>query len=86
MQRMAWTDERLEERFARIDDRFDEVDRRFDAVDRRFDAVDRRFDGIERQLVELRQGLAALGARIDRISIALLIGFLSLATALVVQG
>ncbi len=72
MQRMAWTDERLEERFDRIDERFNEVDR--------------RLEGIEAQLVELRQGFAALNARIDRISIALLIGFISLATALVVKG
>ena len=30
MDRMTWTDERLEERFNGIDRRFDEVDRRFD--------------------------------------------------------
>jgi hypothetical protein len=33
MQRIAWTDERLEERFDGIDRRFDEVDRRFDGVE-----------------------------------------------------
>ncbi len=40
MQTMAWTDERLEERFNGIDRRFDEVGRRFDEVDSKFD-VDR---------------------------------------------
>ena len=40
MQTMAWTDERLEERFDGIDRRFDEVDRRFDEVDSKFQAVD----------------------------------------------
>jgi hypothetical protein len=49
MQRMAWTDERLEERFDGIDRRFDTVDHRFDEVDRRFDEVDRKFEAVDRK-------------------------------------
>jgi len=46
---MAWTDERLEERFNSIDLRLDAVDQRFDEVNRRFDGVDRRFDEMDRK-------------------------------------
>jgi hypothetical protein len=49
MQQMAWTDERLEERFDGIDRRFDEVDRRFDDAARQ---VDLRFDEVNRRIVE----------------------------------
>jgi flagellar capping protein FliD len=90
MQRMAWTDERLEERFDRIDDRFEQVDRRFDQVDRRFDEAEehnrRRFDSIEVQLSEVRQGLASLNMTISRGSFALLVGLISLAIALFIKG
>jgi septation ring formation regulator EzrA len=73
MERMAWTDERLEERFDGIDRRFDEVDRRFEQVnqrfeqvdkrfeqvDKRFEQVDKRFDRVEGELLELRREMSA---------------------------
>ena len=37
VERGAWSDERL-------DDRFDHIDRRFDHVDRRFDRLEQRLD------------------------------------------
>lgn len=66
MYRMAWTDDRLQERFDSIDHRFDEVDRRFEQVDRRFDKVDTelqalnlRFDVMQRTLMQLGGGMIA---------------------------
>ena len=47
---MAWTDDRLQDRFDSIDRRFDEVDRRFEQVDQRFEQVDRRFDKVDAEL------------------------------------
>lgn len=47
MDRMTWTDERL-------DERFDGIDRRFDAVDKRFDGVDRSLERIDGDIRELR--------------------------------
>jgi hypothetical protein len=49
MQTMAWSDERLEERFNSIDTRFDAVGQRFDAVDQRFDEVNRRIEEVDRK-------------------------------------
>lgn len=37
MERGAWSDERL-------DDRFDQIDRRFDQMDRHFDRLEQRMD------------------------------------------
>jgi hypothetical protein len=33
MERTVWTDERLDDGFARIDERFDQVDRRLDRIE-----------------------------------------------------
>jgi DNA anti-recombination protein RmuC len=69
---MAWTDERLEERFNGINRRFDEVDRRFDAVDQRLDRVDM-------QLLVLQTGL-------NRIWIAMVTGLFGVIAAILVKG
>jgi hypothetical protein len=42
---MAWTDERLQDRF--------------DSIDRRFDSVDHRFDRVDGELLELRREMNA---------------------------
>lgn len=94
---MAWTDERLEERFNGVDLRFDEVGRRFDevgrkfeAVDRKFEAVDRRFDRVERQIAttgtELRGEISVLRAGIDRIWISTVAGLFGVVAAILVKG
>lgn len=64
MYRMAWTDDRLQERFDSIDRRFDMVDQRFEQVDRRFDKVDTelrrvndRLDGLHRVLMQTGVGI-----------------------------
>ena len=66
MERMAWTDNRLQDRFDSIDRRFDEVDRRFEQVDRRFDKVDAeiralnvRFDALQRTMFQIGGGVIA---------------------------
>jgi DNA anti-recombination protein RmuC len=86
MQRMAWTDERLEERFDTIDRRFDEVDRRFEHVDRRFDGVDRRLDGLDGQIAELRQGMVGLQATLNRGSIGVILGLIGVIGAILASG
>lgn len=83
MQRMAWTDERLEERF-------DGIDRRFDEVDKRFEQVDRRFDRVEGEIVELRRemhlGFASIQATLNRTNLGMILGLLGLITAVVAKG
>lgn len=93
MERMAWTDERLEERFNAIDRRFDEVDRRFDEVgrrfeqvDRRFEQVDQRFDRVEGQIVELRRGMGALQSTLNRVGGSTFVGLVGVIAAILLKG
>jgi predicted nuclease with TOPRIM domain len=74
MEQMAWTDDRLEERFDGIDRRFDEIDGKFIEVDRRFDEidgkfieVDRRFDEIDRRFDEVYRRFGLMDKRFDRL-------------------
>lgn len=61
MERMAWTDERLQDRF--------------DSIDRRFDAVDHRFDRVDAEMLELRRemnaGFAGVRGEIDSLRTAM---------------
>jgi DNA anti-recombination protein RmuC len=90
MQRMAWTDERLEERFDGIDRRFDEVDRRFDEVDGKFEAVDRRFDHVEGAIEvtrrELKGEIIVLQAGLNRVWISIVAGLFGVIAAILVKG
>jgi uncharacterized coiled-coil DUF342 family protein len=86
MERMAWTDERLEERFDGIDRRFDAVDRRFDEVERKFTEVNRRLDGVDGQIAELRQGMGALQATLSRGSFGVIASLMGVIAAILVKG
>jgi len=86
MERMTWTDERLEERFNGIDRRFDEIDRRFDSVDRRFEQVDRRFDRVEGEIVELRHGIGGLQTTLNRIGGSMIVGLMGVIAAVLLKG
>ncbi len=93
MQRMAWTDERLEERFDSIDRRFDDVDRRFndvdrrfDEVDRKFDLVDRRFDRVEGEVVALRRDMSGLQTTLNRVGVGIIIGLVGVIAAVLTNG
>jgi DNA anti-recombination protein RmuC len=87
---MAWTDERLEERFDEIDRRFDEVDRRFEQVDRRFEQVDKRFDRVEGEIVELRRemhaGFASLQSVLNRTGAGVIVALIGIIGAILVKG
>ena len=72
MERMAWTDERLEERF--------------NGIDRRFDEADRRFDRIEGQLAELRQGMGALQTILNRTGAGIIVSLMGVIAAVLVKG
>jgi hypothetical protein len=52
MKRMAWTDDRLQ-------DRFDSIDRRFDRVDAELRAVNARFDALQRTMLQVGGGVIA---------------------------
>jgi DNA anti-recombination protein RmuC len=97
MERMAWTDERLEERFNGIDQRFDEIDRRFDQVDRRFEQVDKRFeqvdkrfDRVEGEIVELRRemrnGFDAIQSLLNRAGAGIIVCLMGVILAVILQG
>jgi hypothetical protein len=61
MERMTWTDERM-------DDFAAHTYRRFDAVDRRFDAVERRMeDGFNRVDADLRELRTEMNMRFERV-------------------
>lgn len=83
MERMALTDERLEERF-------DGIDRRFDEVDRRFDEVDRRFDRVEGEMLELRRemrtGFAALQSLLNRAGAGIIVSLMGVIAAILLRG
>jgi DNA anti-recombination protein RmuC len=83
MQTMAWTDERLEEKF-------DGIDRRFDEVDRKFEAVDKRFDRLELQIESTRTGLrseiSVLQAGLNRVWISMVAGLFGVIAAILVKG
>jgi hypothetical protein len=83
MQRMAWTDERLEERFNGIDQRFDEVDRRFDEVDRRFDRVEGEILELRR---EMRTGFAAIQSLLNRAGAGIIVCLMGVILAVILQG
>ncbi|MEX2108889.1 MAG: hypothetical protein WD827_08390 [Solirubrobacterales bacterium] len=93
MERMAWTDDRLEERFDGIDRRFDEVarrftevDRRFDEVDRKFELVDRRFDRVEGAIVDLRHEMGELQKTLNRVGSGIIVALIGVIAAILVSG
>jgi hypothetical protein len=57
MERMAWTDERMDDFAAHTYRRFDEVDRRFDRVDAELQRVNDRLDGLHRILMQTGAGI-----------------------------
>jgi DNA anti-recombination protein RmuC len=73
---MAWTDERLEERF--------------NAIDQRFDEIDRRFNRMEREIVELRRemhsGFEALQQTLNRVGAGTILSLLGLIGAVLIKG
>lgn len=79
MQTMAWTDERLAERFERIDERFEQVDKRFDAVDR-------RIDDLTTETRALRRGMESLHTTLHRGSIGVVISLIGVVGAILVKG
>ncbi len=83
MERMAWTDERLEERFNGIDQRFDEVDRRFDEVDRRFDRVEGEIVELRR---EMRNGFDAIQSLLNRAGAGIIVCLMGVILAVILQG
>ncbi|HET6998915.1 MAG TPA: hypothetical protein VFI03_10020 [Solirubrobacterales bacterium] len=76
MQRMAWTDERLEERF--------------NAIDQRFDGVDRRLDRVEGEIVELRRemraGFDAIQSLLNRAGAGIIVCLMGVILAVILQG
>jgi tetrahydromethanopterin S-methyltransferase subunit G len=86
MERMAWTAERLEERFNGIDRRFDEVDRRFDHVDHRFAEVDRRFNDVDRRFDRLEGEMVGLRITLNRVGGGIIVGLVGVIAAIFLNG
>lgn len=61
MERMAWTDERMDDFVAHTYRRFDVVDRRFDGLERRME------DGFNRVDADLRAVRIEMNARFERV-------------------
>lgn len=81
--RSAWTDERLDdlslsvrEGFARVDGRFNQMESRFNQMEGRFNQMEGRFDQMEGRL-------GHLDGRIDGLQRAIMVGSLSLTTAVI---
>jgi hypothetical protein len=76
MERMTWTDERLEERFRGIDHRFDEVDQ--------------RFDRLEGEILELRRemhsGFTALQSNLNRLGAGFIFSLMGVIAAILAKG
>jgi hypothetical protein len=73
---MAWTDERLEERF-------NGIDRRFDELDLRFDRAERQAEGTRK---ELTAEIGVLQAGINRIWISTVAGLFGVIAAILAKG
>jgi hypothetical protein len=79
MGQVAWTDERLGERF-------DSIDRRFDVVDRRFDVVDRRFDRLEDEIGGLREAMLDLHRTLSRSAVGVIVALFGVIITLLAKG
>jgi len=90
MERVAWSDERLDDLSGRVDAGFDRLDKRFEQVDRRFDAVDRRFDAMERRfddnMREMRGEFAALRITLVRVGGGIMAGLVGVIAAVLARG
>ena len=76
MERMTWTDERLEERF--------------NGIDRRFDEVDQRFDRVEGEILDLRRemhnGFASLQSVLNRAGAGVVFSLIGIIGAILAKG
>jgi tetrahydromethanopterin S-methyltransferase subunit G len=76
MERMAWTDERLADRF--------------NGIDHRFDKVDRRFDRVEGEILELRRemraGFSAIQSLLNRAGAGIILSLMGLVAAVLLRA
>lgn len=84
MDRMAWTDERMDDFVTHTYRRFDSVDQRFDSVERRMDSIERRmengFKKVDDDIGELR---SEMNARFDGLRRTMIQGVTALAGAFI---
>jgi hypothetical protein len=83
MERMAWTDERLDDRFRALDARFDRVDAELLELRREmragFDAVGQEFRGVREEIDRLRTTMYRFGG-------GLLVAQFGMIAALIARG
>jgi hypothetical protein len=79
MERGAWTD-------ARLDDRFDQIDRRFDQVDRRFDRVDTELMEMRVEIRGVRGEINDLRSTFVRFNAGIMVGLLGVIAAILARG
>ena len=73
MERVTWTDARMDDFAKHTDQRFDGVDKRLESIDRRFDSVDRRLESLDGRFASLQRTLMVFHGAI----IAALIGLIA---------
>lgn len=80
MERMAWSDERLE-------DRFDGIDRRFDRIEQRMDAGFARVDADIRDLrAEMHIGFAEMRRTTNRVGGGVIVGLVGVIATIIASG
>lgn len=72
MERAAWTDQRLDDRFEHIDKRFDQVDARFDRVDA--------------DIRDVRTAIGSLQATLTRVGGGIMVGLVGVIGAILARG
>jgi hypothetical protein len=86
-----------DEQFKRIDKRFDDVNRRitegqeetrwrFEQVDKGFEQVDKRFDRVEGDIRELKRGLFAVQATLNRFVLGAATSWVILMVTILARG
>lgn len=66
--------------------RFELVDKRFDQVDKGFEQVDKRFDRVEGDIRELKQGLFAVQATLNRFVLGAATSWVILMVTILAKG
>jgi hypothetical protein len=68
------------------DERFKRIDERFDDVNRQFAQVDKRFDRVEGDIRELKQGLFAVQATLNRFVLGAATSWVILMVTILAKG
>lgn len=83
MERMAWTDERLDDFSRRMDAGFERIDRRFEHLETR---IDRRFEVVHEDMREIRGEITAVRVTLMRVGGGIMAGLVGVIAAVLARG